>query len=143
MVRTDDEIIERIKFVKESGRDWLWFETSDLVVCLPFEKAEPFLKPGAVDEGSWTQQDRSRDAVLSVMQKYMPFAWEKANGFRGISAGRSMSHYMAWTWLAGDDLGDLTEYEFYGKDNLRRICDHYGWNADQWDDGVRKNAKDE
>ena len=32
---------------------------------------------------------------------------DEANDERGLSAGRSMDHYSAWTWLAGDDLGDL------------------------------------
>ena len=50
-----------------------------------------------------------------------------------------MCHYMAWVWLAGDDLGDLTDYQYYGKDNLVKICDHYGWDSSQWDDGERTN----
>ena len=135
-MRTDDEIIARI--TEREGDDWLGTEVSDLIVRLPFDKAKQWLKPEAT-EAEWEQSARDRDSVLKEMADYMPFAWDKANNGRGISAGRSMSHYMAWTWLAGDDFGDLGEYEFYGKDNLRRICEHYGWNADQWDDGERHN----
>lgn len=69
---------------------------------------------------------------------YMPFAWDKANNGRGFSASRSMSHYQAWIWLAGDDIGDLSEYDSYGKDNLVKICKHYGWDHSQWDNGVRE-----
>lgn len=135
-VRTDEEILDRAKEIYD--RDFMGFETSDLIVRLPFKLAKKFLKPEAT-EGDWNQEPRERDALLKEMADYMPFAWKKANGERGLSAGRSMSHYNAWVWLAGDDLGDLTDYEYYGKDNLVRICNHYGWDAKQWDDGVRHN----
>ena len=135
-MRSDEEILARIESVKED--DWLGTQLSDLLIRLPFEKARPYLKPEATPE-DWPVKPRDRDSVLAEMLSYMPFAWGKANNGRGLSAGRSMDHYSAWVWLAGDDLGDLTQYEFYGKDNLVRICKHYGWDAGQWDDGVRVN----
>lgn len=82
---------------------------------------------------------RDRESILNEMLDYMSFAFEKANNFRGISASRSMSHYSAWTWLIGDDFGNLLDYEYYGKDNLVEICEKYGWDHSQWDDGVRLN----
>ena len=133
-MRTDDEILARIEEVKAD--DFMGWQTADLIVRLPFEKAKPYLKPKVKAE-EWKISPRDRDALLAEMLDYMPFAWEKANEERGLSAGRSMDHYSAWTWLAGDDLGDLREYNHYGKDNLCRICKHYGWDASQWDDGVR------
>lgn len=138
-MRTDDEILSRIEVVKEN--DWMGTQIGDLIVRLPFDKARPYLKP-EVTEADWKPASRDRDALLAQMLDYMPFAWEKANNERGLSAGRSMDHYSAWVWLAGDDLGDLLEYEFYGKENLRRICQQYGWDADQWDDGRRVNSSD-
>ncbi len=139
-VRTDDEILARIKERKKI--DFFGFETSDLIIRLPFDKARPYLKDDAKEE-NWTVYPRDRESVLAEAEKYMEFAWDKANNFRGISAGRSMSHYMAWIWLMGDDLGNLLEYECYGKDNLVRICDHYGWDSSKWDDGVRANSEAE
>ena len=135
-MRTDQEIIDRINARKEA--DFFGFELTDLLIRLPFELAKPFLNPDVKGE-DWKVQPRDRDSVLKEMLEYMPFAWDKANNCRGLSAVRSMSHYTAWVWLAGDDLGDLTEYEFYGKDNLVKICDHYGWDSSQWDDGERTN----
>ena len=135
-MRTDAEIIARMKEIEP--RDQLGFERSELLIRLPLEAAKPFLKPDAAEE-TWPQARRDRESLVSEMLSYMPFAWEKANGKRGISASRSMSHFAAWTWLAGDDLGDLTGYEHYGKDNLVRICRHYGWDSSQWDDGIRAN----
>ena len=133
-MRTDDEILARIETVK--GDDWIGVQVSDLLCRLPFEKARPYLEPEATPDG-WKIAGRDRESLLAKMLDYMPFAWEKANNGRGLSADRSMDHYSAWVWLAGDDLGDLTKYRHYGKDNLCRICKHYDWDASQWDDGVR------
>lgn len=139
-MRSTQEIIDRINEVQ--ARDWMGTQTSDLLVRLEFEDAKPFLKDTAKAE-EWKVRGRDRESLIAEMLDYMPFAWDKAINCRGISAGRSMDHYTAWVWLAGDDLGDLTDYEFYGKDNLRKICDHYGFDANQWDDGVRVNSEDE
>lgn len=135
-MRTDDEILARIEAV--STDDWMGTQIGNLLVRLPFDKAKPYLNPDAVAD-DWTVQPRDRESLIAEMLNYMPFAWDKANNSRGLSAGRSMDHFMAWTWLAGDDLGDLTSYQFYGKDNLCRICAYYDWDATQWDDGERKN----
>lgn len=137
-MRTDEEILTRIESVKAD--DWLGTQISDLLVRLPFEKAHPYLKPDMTAD-EWKVVPRDRDAMLAEMLDYMPFAWDKANNCRGISAGRSMDHYSVWTWLAGDDLGDLRRYNYYGKNNLVRICKHYGWDAGQWDDGERTNGE--
>lgn len=134
--RTDDEIISRINVVAD--RDFFGFEVSDLVVRLEYEKAKQFITADVIQK-DWEVVSREPADVISMMHNYMPFAWEKANDGRGLSAGRSLSHYSAWIWLAGDDLGDLLEYEFYGKDKLVLICNHYGWDSSEWDDGVRTN----
>ena len=135
-MRTDAEIIARIK--ERSQHDPLGFETSDLLSFLSAEAVWPFLKEG-VDLTEWTPQPQDRETMLKMMHEYMEFAWKKANDGRGISAMRSMHHYMAWTWLLGDDLGNLLDYQYYGKDNLVKICKHYGWDHTKWDDGVRRN----
>lgn len=134
--RTDSEIVARIESVKDE--DFLGFEISDLILRLPFDAAKPYLIPDA-KPGDWHPSPRDRESLIVEMLEYMPFAWDKANNERGISASRSMSHYTSWIWLAGDDLGDLSDYEYYGKDNLVRICNHYGWDSSQWDDGRRVN----
>jgi len=134
--RTDDEIISRINVVAD--RDFFGFEVSDLVVRLEYEKAKQFI-PADVIQKDWEVVSREPADVISMMHDYMSFAWEKANDGRGLYARRSLSRYSAWIWLAGDDLGDLLEYEFYGKDKLVLICNHYGWDSSEWDDGVRTN----
>lgn len=136
-MRTDEEIIARIEEVKD--RDFFGFEISDLLIRLPFEKAKPYLKDDAKAE-DWKVEPRDRESLLKEMHDYMSFAWDKANNQRGLSAGRSLCHYQAWVWLAGDDLGYFGDYEFYGKDELVKICNHYGWDSSKWDDGERTNG---
>ena len=137
-MRTDDEILARIEARKEE--DFFGFELTDLLIRLPFEKARPYVSD-EITEAGWTTLPRDRDSVLKEMHEYMSFAWDKANNCRSLSAGRSMCHYMAWVWLVGDEevFGDLTDYQYYGKDNLVKICNHYGWDSSQWDDGERTN----
>lgn len=136
-MRTDAEILARIS--ERSHIDFFAWEANDLIVRLSFDAAKPMLKEDAKPE-EWTVKPREREAVLAEMLEYMPFAWDKANEQRGISAGRSMHHYMAWTWLVGDDFGELTDYDHYGKGHLVRICEKYGWDHKQWDDGSRANG---
>lgn len=138
-MRTDEEILARIKELE--ARDALGFESIDLKGCLSFEKVKPFLKDGVTD---WTATPKDRKSILKEMEDYMSFAWEKANGCRGISAWRTLAHYKSWVWLlddqeAEDAFGDLDNYEHYGKAQLIRICEHFGWDHSKWDDDVRVN----
>lgn len=141
---TEDEIVERIRSLKQ---DFFGFQTNDLLLYLSYEKAKEFLKP-EVTAAQWAEihQPISREKLLKEMEEYMDFAWEKAKNCRGLSAGRSIDHYMAWTFLAGDR--DLTEalavpYQHYGKDHLVMICKHYGWDPERWDDHRRVNSETE
>jgi len=141
-MRTYEEILKRIKDIEE--RDFFGFESNDLILRLPYALAKPLLKSD-ITEAAWEEtyhQAKDYDSILNEIKTYMHFAWEKANGCRGLSAARSMSHYNAWVWLAGvpdSKFGDLTDYEFYGKDNLVAICNHFGIDSSQWDDGIRVN----
>lgn len=139
-MRTQEEIVDKLNEVKLD--DFFGFKTMDLVSYLDYEHAKPCLKPECTKEDWPAALPRDRESILQRMSEYMSFAWDKANNCRGISAARSMAHYTIWIWMIGDEdrFGNLEEYQFYGKDNLRKICDEYGWDADQWDDGVRTNG---
>ena len=140
-MRTQEEIVAKIEEVKKT--DFFGAKTGDLIGFLDFEHAKPYLKPDTTPD-QWEQSPLTREAVLKEMEDYMEFAWDKANGFRGLSASRSMDHYSTWIWLLGDEdkLGDLSDYQYYGKDNLVKICEHYGWDSSKWDDGVRANSEE-
>ena len=142
-MRSAEEIIARLSDPSVQDRAFFGTETSDLLSVLTKDEQVAY-KQQLLDMGAslgYESQPRDRESLLKTMLGYMPFAWEKANSYRGLSALRSMSHYMAWTWLAGDDFGDLSDYEFYGKDHLVKICNHYGWDSSQWDDNIRLNEE--
>ena len=142
-MRTQDEIITRIGERRE--HDFLGFEIDEYILCLDFAHAGPYLKDGATEE-NWAG---ATDVLPPVerMQAYMEFAWGKANDERGISANRSVLHYIAWLWLTEEDepLAKVehmydTDYHYYGKPILEIVCDHFGWDWTQWDNGVRANV---
>lgn len=142
---TQDEIAARI--AERTSSDVFGFECGEYLAYLDFDHAKRFLKPDATRE-EWGKDlpTLSREGILAQMEKYMEFAWDKANNGRGISANRSIKHYIAWTWLAGDsevsaeiERRFADEYQFYGKDILVRICEIYGWDPKKWDNGIREN----
>lgn len=134
MTRTDDEIRSRIAELEH--RDFFGFVRSDLIDYLPYADAKPFLKEG-VTEADWTPRPRDDDAIIGQIREYMPFAWEKANDCRGLSASRSMNHMQAWLWMLGHDeaAAALDDYELYGKPQLRAICERFDIDWRALDDG--------
>jgi hypothetical protein len=117
------------------------FATNDLLEHLEYEYAKEFLKTDVTPE-RWAEIQVGRKPIREQMVEYMPFAWEKANNCRGLSACRSIQHYQNWLWLIGQDqlAVDIEHYEYYGKPQLIRICEFLGLDAQTWDDGVRTNT---
>lgn len=137
IMRTADEIEARALKVMDGI---LAFGLEDLVVCLPADRAKQFLKEGA-DISEWQAMAVDADSIKARMLDYMPFAWDKANNRRGLSAWRSLAHMQSWLWLLGEDaVADaLDDYDRYGKPHLRAICEHFGWSWREWDDGMWTN----
>jgi hypothetical protein len=144
---TQEEILAR--FLTRKERDMFGDEVGEYLPYLSFEHAKAFLKEGVTKE-EWDKERPSleRDRLLKQMEEYMEFGWEKANNCRGLSANRTMAHYVAWTWLAGDrafsekmEAEYRDHYQFYGKDILVMICKHYGWDSSKWDNGRRQNGE--
>lgn len=142
-MRTQKEILNQIEKWESEDR-FFDFRIGDLIYHLTYKNAKPYLKE-STKSTDWKRVVPTKSKLEEMMLEYMPFAWEKANRFRGLSACRSMDHYTAWIWLWGDEavneIGDLRYYEYYGKDNLVKICDFFGWDHTQWDDGVRLNSE--
>ena len=133
-MRTQEEILAKIKEIE--GNDFFGFEKSDYIDFLDYEHAKPFLKDTATPE-SW-KKERQED-VKKLMRDYLPFAFEKALGRRGISASRSISYFKAWLWIAGVEGLIEDDYEDYGLENLRNIARYlnvdYSKYYDQYDKG--------
>lgn len=104
----------------------------DIAEALPFEDVkemlhEDFLSKSDVEELWEKDRLKTRQDVVNKMKNYLDFAWEKANDERGLSADRSIQHYIAWSWLIDDELYNKlvhmyeTEYGEYGKNILSYI----------------------
>jgi hypothetical protein len=142
LTRTQEEIVARIREIQPV--DFFGWEATDLLAYLSFELAKPFLKDDATAE-EWAEADKpfTRESVVAEIVEYMPFAWDKANDQRGISANRSISHMRAWTWLLNDgtyEKMEALEYQHYRKEKLISFCESMGLDWKQWYDGERTNG---
>lgn len=129
ITHTQDEIVARIHALAESRRDFFGAETSRLVSALDLDHAKEFLKPEY-----WASWEQSTEAELrEAAREYLSFAMDKAGNHRGLSAGRSVSHYSGLVWLLEPDQYDRFEaapYEQYGVPQLRAAADILGLNAE-------------
>jgi hypothetical protein len=139
-MRSQDTILERFKQSRKT--DVFGFECSEYLIYLDYVHAKPFLKDGVTE---WATEDLSkvRDKIID----YLPFAWEKANSCRGLSANRSVMHFVAWVWLDENPLSEWLDrwednYEFYGKPILEKISEAYGFDWKSVDNGRRQNNED-
>ena len=135
-MRTDQEIVDRMKAVQKV--DFFGVRQEELLCRLPFERARPFLKEEVIST-DWTSYIRNRDekTIQAEMLSYLSFAWDKANNRRGLSVARSLDYMNSWLWLLGRDEAaeQILSYTMYSKPELRAICEEFGWNWRQWDDG--------
>lgn len=123
--RSQTEIAARAHEVIARRDSLLGTEASDLIGYLDFEHAEPFLAAEATP-GEWGEvPECTAEAIKAVIVDYLPFAFDKAHGERGLSSMRSVEHFQAWLWLLADH--DLlaafhaAPYEPYGLPKLRVI----------------------
>ncbi len=138
-MKTQEEIVKQVE--KKTADDLFGFQTSCLIPYLDYEHAKQYLKPEVTRE-NWQREEKS---PADEIKDYMPFAWDKANNCRGISASRSIEHMIGWLWLDGKDelLPKMeSEYEFYGKPCLVLVCQEYGIDWRELDDGLWGNDED-
>ena len=134
-MRTQKEILERYR--EREGYDMLGFEVYEYPDWLTFENVKKLniLKEDITKE-KWEKDYKkpAKENILERMRNYISFAYGKAEGERGISANRSIMHYIAWIWLLGDDefLKEIEDdwnnnYNSYGIPILNKICETYRW----------------
>lgn len=141
-MKTQQQILDRILDIKE--QIFLGFEAKILLEFLTAESIETLRGVVVKEDADFSDhvpKTPDEETIKSEMREYMEFAWGKANGFRSLSAMRSIQYYQAWLWLLGEHAfaKDLDGYRYYGKYELVRICDYLGLDSSQWDDGVKRN----
>jgi len=130
---TKDEVDKR--YEARRPRDILGFEVDEYLPYMSIRGLRAIADADVTDDTLvGFQKELNRESIIGGMGVYMAFAIEKAENMRGISANRSIEHYIAWTWLAGDKdfsskIMDLYahEYSAYGIHILREICEFYGF----------------
>lgn len=70
--------------------------------------------------------------IIAEMEKFMPYAWDKALGHRGISAGCNHEILIGILERLGDTellefALDNKNYAMYGVPVLKAICEKYGF----------------
>lgn len=120
---------ELFSWVDDPARnDFLGFMRQGAREILPWEAMRPWLKDDIVFDELPKKPEYTRENILNVMREHMTFAWGKAHGERGISAGCSVNKFQVWVFALGDyDKIDWDDYALYGKPILRRICELYGF----------------
>lgn len=135
------------KYIEENSQNPLDFSAEDLVEYLPWEDAKEYFKPEyikAVEKGEKEYTISTKTGKENIIE-YMPFAWEKANCCRGLSAYRSINHMANWLWLDGYDKlsREIRDYSYYGKPQLVKICELFGIDWKEYDDDCWRNDEDE
>lgn len=69
----------------------------------------------------WTE-----DEVKAQLAVDLDFAFKKALGQRGLSAGLMYGVIKMWMWVLGDDLQHCEEYAQYGLPLLKKVAVKYG-----------------
>lgn len=132
--------VEQIKQKINEGfeNDFLGFGISDIIYALSFEDAVEYLtedfKSKETAKEEWEADSYKTDeAVKKAMLDYLPFAWEKCRDERGLSADRSIQHFIAWAWLIDDEFCNEIErmynenYSPYGRPILEYIGERLGY----------------
>lgn len=128
-MRTQEEIMERF----EKADDLFGTQKGDLIDYMTFENAKPYLQEEYVakvenGEEKWEMKTDPKKEIL----EYLDFAYDKAEGERGLSAGRSMLHFRTWIWLDDESFYNevinlIDNYTNYGIPALNRISKRYGY----------------
>jgi hypothetical protein len=101
--------------------------TADYLIYLSYEGAKEVIPDLKEDVFNKVKKEYTAENVIKEIIDYLPFAFEKAYGQRGISANRSMEHFKAWTWLlgAGDSFNYIEDwdddYHSYGVPKLIKL----------------------
>lgn len=127
-LRTVDEIVEKAIQTKK-GLD-LFGITFDYLTYVSFERALEVTPKVNEDDLRKLGKEYTKENVIKELVDYLPFAFGKAHGQRGISANRSIEHFQAWLWLIKDEeMLDYTEdddhYASYGLPILMKIKKKY------------------
>lgn len=143
-MKTPEEIK---KYIEQHSQEFLDFSIEDLSGYLSWKDAKKYFKEEYqrdVDNGTKEYIQDTKTGKDNIIE-YMPFAWDKANCCRGLSAARTINHMANWLWLDGYDAlaEEIRDYSYYGKPQLVKICELFGIDWKQYDNDCWKNDESE
>ncbi len=127
---TVDDIAKRCR--ASNSYSFLGFDLQVLLSYLDFDLAAEFLDPDTTAKDWGKPEALDRDTVVASLRHYTEFAWGKALGHRGISAGRSVEKIREWLFILGDSEAvayteDDSHYPQYGVPVLLFVSRRYGF----------------
>jgi len=130
-MRTKEEVSE---FVEKHLNEMLFLEFQGklLLPFCTFETLRKLIKKEVLDDKvREMMEELVEEKIIEEIRNYLPFAFEKAENQRGISANRSIEHFLAWTWLIDKEFHDKIFFEYetnyynYGMSILKMIKEKY------------------
>ena len=118
-MKSQDQIRERLLTQKKDEFNSLMWQAST------YHPLQHYL-PEYMKEG-YEPTPLTQENLIADMAEYMPFAIEKAEDQRGLSATRSIWKFQQWLWALDDELlvFKIGEYDDYGLKNLHEVADKY------------------
>lgn len=130
-MQTQEAILAEIERVAQTVDDFFGSQRQELTHALTFESAKPFLVEGATS-AMWdaAKPYLTDEDVRVAAADYLDFAIGKALNHRGLSASRSISHFLGWAFLLGGEEArqqiEDAEYTNYGAPQLEKAAEVLG-----------------
>jgi hypothetical protein len=125
-VRTQDDVVARLRAVRAGGEDFFGFREEVLLDALDFAHAREFLTADVTAQ-QWTQQTDHETPA----RRYLRFAIGKILDHCSNSASRSVDKLAEFAWLLGRDdvVSAMNEagYPMYGAPKVAAFAGGLGW----------------
>ena len=142
-MRTQEEIQKRFEDIESN----FGTQRQDLIEFMEFDNAKSYLKDSYIKDiesgkEKWVIPATVKEKIL----EYLPFAYQKAEDKKELSATRNLLHFKTWIWLDDEDfyrevIGLIEKYTDFGLPALDKIAEKYGY-AKQ-DEEVIEEPKEE
>ncbi len=125
-MKTAKEIYD---YTKKKGKGQMFsFHIDSVIDFMPFEIIRDDLKDGVTKE-EWDAKTKplTRENLIDAIKEYLPFALEKAEGQRGLSAARSIQKFQTLLFALGNEklAEEIENYYDYGLPQLKMIQKEY------------------
>ena len=90
------------RIADRKGHDLYDFEWPQYLDYLPPDEMRQHLRNDMQDNAEAIAKEHTREGMLKIIKEYLPHAIDWAEREMALETERCLSHFIAWTWLAGD-----------------------------------------